>query len=181
MGILNVTPDSFSDGGQFNNTQLAIQQAHTMINQGAHIIDVGGESTRPGSERISPEEQIKRVIPVITQLASKITNPNPGTNYPGNPGTNNSSANNHDTHQESATSHSNSNTHPIISIDTTNAKVAAEALKAGATLVNDVSAGEEDPEMFQLIASTGAGYIMMHKQGQPANMQQDPQYNNRPN
>ena len=133
MGILNVTPDSFSDGGQFIDPSKAVSRAREMLAQGADIIDVGGESTRPGSLPVESMEEISRVVPVISKLASQ--------------------------------------TDAIISIDTQKSKVAKAALDAGAHIVNDVSAGESDSEMFNLVAESEAGYILMHMQGSPETMQ----------
>ena len=140
MGILNVTPDSFSDGGQFIDPSMAVSRALEMLDQGATIIDVGGESTRPGSLPISVEEEISRTVPVITALAAQ--------------------------------------SDAIISIDTQKAPVAQAALKAGAHIINDVSAGRSDPEMFEIVRKSQAGYILMHMQGNPETMQIAPSYGN---
>jgi dihydropteroate synthase len=139
MGILNVTPDSFSDGGQYTGVAAAIRQAETMIDEGADIIDVGGESTRPGSEPVSAEEQIRRVVPVI----SAIRGISPTVQ---------------------------------ISIDTTLSEVAATALEAGATLINDISAGLGDAGMLPLAAASDTPIILMHMQGTPQTMQDNPYY-----
>ena len=141
MGILNVTPDSFSDGGQFNNLEAAVNQGKQMIDEGADIIDIGGESTRPGSERISEEEQIERVVHIIKAISE--TKPE----------------------------------HVNISIDTTKSKVADAALAAGASLVNDVSGGNDDPEIINLCADKRCPYIIMHMLGSPDTMQNNPTYN----
>ncbi|MBG83387.1 MAG: dihydropteroate synthase [Phycisphaerae bacterium] len=125
MGILNVTPDSFSDGGLHFTPQDAVRRAVQMQQEGATLIDVGGESTRPGSDRVNAADQIDRVVPVIEAITETLSLP--------------------------------------ISIDTTNAEVADTALKAGATIVNDVSAGEEDLEMLSLAASRQCGLILMHR------------------
>jgi len=140
MGILNVTPDSFSDGGRYIETASAVQRAGKMISQGASIIDVGGESSRPGSRRIDAQTELERVIPVISSLAAE-----------------------HDV---------------LISVDTYKSEVAREALSAGAHIVNDISAGRGDDEMFKLIAEERCGYVMMHMQGTPENMQAAPHYEN---
>ena len=140
MGILNVTPDSFSNDGEHFKPEVAIAHATEMVKDGADIIDVGGESTRPGAERVSSEEQIKRVIPVIEAVRE---------NIPEN---------------------------IMISIDTTSAKVAEKALGAGASMLNDVSAGREDPEMFSLVAQKQVPIVLMHMQGQPNTMQAKPSY-----
>lgn len=140
MGILNVTPDSFSDGGQFRDPSAALHQAERMLDQGADLIDVGGESTRPGAERIDSAEQIRRVIPVIAGLSRALR---PGR---------------------------------AISVDTTRSEVAAAAIAAGATLVNDISAGRDDPTLFELVADTRVGLALMHMQGTPKDMQDNPVY-----
>jgi dihydropteroate synthase len=140
MGILNVTPDSFSDGGQFQHIEVAVKHALKMIDEGADIIDVGGESTRPGSARVSADEQKKRVLAVIKMLSAKIPEK------------------------------------IFISIDTTLSEVAREALEAGASIINDVSAGRDDPGMFQLAAQEQCPCILMHMQGTPETMQANPVY-----
>lgn len=138
MGIVNVTPDSFSDGGQFLDHAAAIAHAHEMIEQGADIIDVGGESTRPGSQPVPLEEELRRVVPVVQELAR----------------------------------HSG----VLISVDTSKATVAEACLDAGAHIVNDVTALTGDPEMSGVVARWNAGAILMHMQGTPATMQDNPQY-----
>ncbi|MBN2844357.1 MAG: dihydropteroate synthase, partial [Sedimentisphaerales bacterium] len=140
MGILNITPDSFSDGGRYSDVDMAVVSALTMVRQGAAIIDIGGESTRPGSERVPAQEQIDRIVPVITALRAVSAVP--------------------------------------VSVDTTLAAVARAALNAGADIINDISALEEDPAMALLAAECNCPVILMHKQGTPANMQDDPQYDN---
>lgn len=140
MGVLNVTPDSFSDPGQYLQTPAAVKQGLEMMAQGADIIDVGGESTRPGAAPVDTQEQIKRVIPVIEELASWGDKP--------------------------------------ISIDTSNSAVAKRALAAGASIVNDISAGRADQKMFKLLAQAGCPVVLMHMQGTPANMQIEPRYEN---
>ena len=146
MGILNVTPDSFSDGGRHNELSAAVSHGLALVAQGADIIDVGGESTRPGSQRISEAEQIERVVPVITQLRKAL-----------------------DAQGESGK-------HITISIDTTRSGVAKAALNAGAAMLNDVSAGREDAGMFALAAEQQVELVLMHMQGEPGTMQQNPQY-----
>ena len=138
MGVLNVTPDSFSDGGEFFSTEKAVEQGKRMAAEGAQIIDVGGESTRPGAEAVSVDEEIARVIPVIEQLRES--------------------------------------TSTFISIDTSKAAVARTALNAGATIINDVTAGRADPEMFALASEKNAALILMHMQGTPRTMQAAPHY-----
>ena len=144
MGILNVTPDSFSDGGRWTNQDQAIDHALSMVTQGADIIDVGGESTRPGSKRVSVDEQIRRVCDVIQAVRQRLDDAG------------------HD--------------HVVISIDTTRRDVAAAALEVGASMLNDVAAGGEDPAMFELAAASGAPICLMHMQGEPGTMQQNPRY-----
>ena len=138
MGILNVTPDSFSDGGRFLDRAAAVAHATRMVDDGADILDVGGESTRPGSKAVSVDEELERVRPVIERLAEL---------------------------------------HPAIpiSIDTRKASVAAEALAAGAAIVNDVSGGA-DPEMFDVVRERDAAVVLMHMRGDPATMQEAPHY-----
>lgn len=138
MGILNVTPDSFSDGGRFLDSEKAVGQGLRMAAEGAAIIDVGGESTRPGAEEVSSEEELARVIPVIRRLAAE--------------------------------------TGLAISVDTTKAVVAREALKAGAHIINDVSALSHDAHMPQVAQEYGAGVVLMHMQGTPRTMQNNPEY-----
>lgn len=139
MGILNVTPDSFSDGGRFTDIAAAIRQAETMLAEGADIIDVGGESTRPGSDAVPAEEQIRRVVPVIEAIRA---------------------------HHADV----------VISIDTTLAAVAEAACQAGATLINDVSAGQGDKDMLRFAADARLPIVLMHMQGSPKTMQDDPYY-----
>ena len=140
MGVLNVTPDSFSDGGLHLDPAAAVTRAHEMVELGADLIDIGGESTRPGADRVSPEEQLKRVLPVIRQLRQELPPELP------------------------------------ISIDTASTVVAGAALEQGAAIVNDISAGRDDPGMFRLVAEAGVPYIIMHMQGTPRTMQDNPQY-----
>ncbi len=140
MGILNVTPDSFSDGGKFSDFQAAITQADDLIGAGADILDIGGESTRPFAEPVSTEEELRRVIPVIEAIRQKHTIP--------------------------------------ISIDTSKAAVAREALKAGADIINDISALNNDPEMVVIAQKTNVPIIIMHMQGTPTDMQVKPVYRN---
>lgn len=139
MGILNVTPDSFSNGGHYLEKDKAVERALQMALEGADIIDVGGESTRPYSKRLSADEEIDRVIPVITALGKEIAIP--------------------------------------ISIDTYKAEVAREALRAGASIINDISALGFDPHMASISAQAGVPVILMHMKGNPQNMQQNPVYN----
>lgn len=143
MGILNVTPDSFSDGGQFTSPQKAVEHGVLMREQGALIIDVGGESTRPGSERVDVDEQKKRVLKIIAALAKEFDKRNCGA---------------------------------VISIDTTRAAVAEAALDAGATMLNDISAGRDDPAILELAVDRRVPICLMHMQGDPKTMQDAPHY-----
>ena len=131
MGILNVTPDSFADGGRHNEFGAAVARGLEMIAEGVDIIDIGGESTRPGADRVSEEEEIARTIPVITELARHGAR---------------------------------------ISIDTMRASTAKAAIKAGATIVNDVSGGLADPHMVNTVAELDVPYIAMHWRGQSKDM-----------
>jgi len=138
MGILNVTPDSFSDGGRFQSVEAAVAHARGMISAGAELVDIGGESSRPGSTPVGESEQISRVVPVIRRIRA-----------------------------ESAI---------LISIDTTRAAVAGAALDAGADIVNDITAGRDDPALLPLVASRKVPVILMHMRGTPLTMQNNPAY-----
>ena len=138
MGVVNVTPDSFSDGGRFLAADAALEQALTLVREGASIVDIGGESTRPGSEPVSADEELRRVLPVIEALAGSVGVP--------------------------------------ISVDTMKADVARRALAAGATIINDVSALRYDDAMVEVVAGTGCPVCIMHMQGMPKTMQEDPRY-----
>jgi dihydropteroate synthase len=138
MGILNVTPDSFSDGGQFDSVAVAVERGLALAREGADLIDVGGESTRPGATPVPVEEELQRVVPVIERLAGLVNVP--------------------------------------LSIDTMKASVARAALGAGATVVNDVSAGTFDDGMLPLLAGSNCGVVLMHMQGTPQTMQREPRY-----
>lgn len=138
MGILNVTPDSFSDGGRFHQFDAAVSHALEMAAAGADLIDIGGESSRPGAEPVEEAEELKRVLPVIEAIRKQSEVP--------------------------------------ISIDTVKSGVARSALDAGADIVNDITAFENDPTMAELAAKTGAGVILMHMQGNPRTMQKNPTY-----
>lgn len=140
MGVLNVTPDSFSDGGRFDTAETARAQAGAMAEQGADILDVGGESTRPGADPVPADTEIARTAALITALARKIDTP--------------------------------------ICIDTRNAPAARSALEAGARMLNDVSALTHDPAMASLAASANVPICLMHAQGEPKTMHQNPSYNN---
>lgn len=144
MGIVNVTPDSFSDGGQFDATNLAIEHALKLVEEGAAILDIGGESTRPNATPVGLQEELDRVIPVIEALVSQVNIP--------------------------------------ISIDTYKPQVMQAAIAAGASIVNDVRALQEGAGLkdsaLQVVAKSNAGVCLMHMQGIPANMQDNPQYDN---
>ena len=140
MGILNTTPDSFSDGGHYTNVQAALRRVEIMIAEGADIIDIGGESTRPGSDPVAVAEQLERVIPVIETIRSQISQD------------------------------------ILISIDTTSSEVAEAALNAGANLINDVSAGLNDSRILTVAAEKKVPIILMHSQGTPKTMQDNPYY-----
>ena len=139
MGVLNLTPDSFYDGGKYTAEEAWLHRAGQMIAEGADMLDVGGMSTRPGAEAVSVEEELRRVIPAIERI--------------------------HDRWPQQ-----------LISVDTVRAEVARRAMEAGASIINDVSAGRFDAEMYDLVAESGAPYILMHMQGRPPDMQRDPQY-----
>ena len=141
MGILNVTPDSFYDGGKYSQENEVLQQVEMMLKDGAAIIDVGGMSSRPGAAIIETSIELQRVIPVIEAIAKQ---------FP----------------------------HIIISIDTVRAKVAQEAVAAGASIVNDISAGSLDVNFLDIVAALNTPYILMHMQGKPENMQLNPSYEN---
>jgi dihydropteroate synthase len=148
MGILNVTPDSFSDGGKFFTAEKAVEHGLRMVAEGADIIDVGGESTRPGAEPVAAEEELSRVIPVIEELRARI---------PSSP-------------LRSAKDRI------FISIDTSKAQVARAAIQAGASIVNDVTGGRGDNGMMPLVAETKSAFVIMHMQGNPQTMQLEPRY-----
>jgi dihydropteroate synthase len=136
MGVVNVTPDSFSDGGLYLDAEAAVAHGRELARQGAEILDVGGESTRPGAEEVSAEEERARVEPVVAGLAGTAT----------------------------------------VSIDTSKAAVAEAALNAGASIVNDVTALRHDPEIGAVCAGHDAGLVLMHMQGDPRTMQENPVY-----
>ena len=139
MGILNVTPDSFSDGGEFFDPAAAAGQARRMADEGADILDVGAESTRPGSRRVTAGEQIRRLRKALPAAVASGA---------------------------------------VVSIDTTLAAVARFALDEGAAIINDVSAGRDDPAMLDLAAQRGAPIVLMHMLGEPKDMQVEPHYQN---
>ncbi len=139
MGVVNATPDSFSDGGQHSGTQAVVAHAMRLVEEGADIIDIGGESSRPRANPVSEAEELRRVIPVLEELAGLVKVP--------------------------------------LSIDTVKVGVAREALRAGASIINDIAANRSDEEMWRLVAESGAGYVVVHMQGAPATMQENPAYN----
>jgi dihydropteroate synthase len=155
MGILNVTPDSFSDGGQFNTLETALTQAKQMVEQGAHLLDIGGQSTRPQAEEVPLEEELRRVIPVITALRREDHSEGPLQRDGSLP-------------QNRAGAIAST----PISIDTTRAAVAREAILAGANWVNDISGATYDPEMLPTVAEMGVPIVLMHIRGTPKTMQQ---------
>jgi dihydropteroate synthase len=138
MGIVNVTPDSFSDGGRWLAHDDAIRHGLDLVAEGADVVDVGGESTRPGATPVDADEECRRVLPVVRALAADAGVP--------------------------------------VSIDTTKAEVASASIEAGASIVNDVSAGRGDPAMLATVAAADVGYVAMHMRGEPRTMQQDPRY-----
>ena len=137
MGVLNVTPDSFSDGGHFFDPNAALRHGINMVDRGADLLDIGGESTRPGSDSVPAEEEWRRISPVIRGLARKVDVP--------------------------------------LSVDTMKADVAANAIEAGAAIVNDVS-GLQDPAMVRAVSKSHVGVVAMHMLGNPKTMQQHPRY-----
>ena len=141
MGILNITPDSFYDGGVFNSDKKILNQVEKMISEGADMIDIGGYSSRPGANEVNIDDEIGRVIPAIELIKNKFGD-------------------------------------TIISIDTFRSKVAKKAINAGASIINDISSGDLDSEMFNCVAKLKVPYIMMHMKGIPNNMQKNPEYEN---
>ena len=140
MGILNITPDSFFDGGEYNSEDKIINQVKKMLEEGADIIDIGGYSSRPGAEKLTIKKEINRVIPIIKLITKKYKN-------------------------------------VIISIDTFRSKVVKKAIEAGASIVNDISGGDLDKNMYKVVSKLKVPYIIMHMKGIPSNMQNDPKYN----
>jgi dihydropteroate synthase len=138
MGILNVTPDSFSDGGKYDKVESAVARGEEIIDEGADIIDIGGESTRPGSVPVTLDDELKRVIPTIRKIRQISSIP--------------------------------------ISIDTTKAQVARQAVDAGASIINDISALKFDPDMIDVVSESHSPVILMHMLGEPETMQHDPFY-----
>ena len=138
MGIVNITPDSFSDGGLAGTLEGAVVHALHLVAEGADLLDVGGESSRPGAEPVPLDEELRRVIPVVEALAPRVAVP--------------------------------------ISVDTTKAEVARQALRAGASIINDIRGLDGDPELSRLVAEAGAGVVLMHMAGTPQTMQDNPRY-----
>lgn len=141
MGILNCTPDSFFDGGKYQNSSAIVNQVEKMLSEGATFIDVGAYSSRPGAKHISEKEELDRILPVIKLLISEFSS-------------------------------------VLISVDTFRSHVAEQCIHQGACIINDISAGEMDATMFSTVAKLQVPYIMMHMQGTPQNMQQNPTYTN---
>ena len=141
MGIINVTPDSFYDGGINNTTEKALRLAEKHLKEGATFLDIGGYSSRPGAKNITEKQEMKRVLPVIEAIVKNFD-------------------------------------HPILSVDTFRSIVAKEALKSGASMINDISAFSLDDKLIDVISQNNVPYILMHMQGNPQNMQQNPTYNN---
>ena len=141
MGILNLTDDSFFDGGKYSNKEEIIARCKLMLDEGAIIIDIGAQSSRPGATQISSKQELKKLIPIIKLLKN---------NFP----------------------------HILISVDTFWSNTAKECALVGTDVINDISAGEMDKEMFPIIAELNIPYIMMHMKGNPQNMQNHPEYNN---
>lgn len=141
MGILNITPDSFYDGGKYKNASNILQQTEKMLQEGATFIDVGAYSSRPGAQHISEEDELQRIVPVIELLVKKFPE-------------------------------------IIISVDTFRANIVKETISAGATIINDISGGNMDKNMFNTVANLQVPYILMHMLGTPQNMQQNPTYEN---
>lgn len=141
MGVINSTPDSFYDGGNYNKVSLALKQVEKHLNEGASFIDVGGYSSRPNAIKVSEEEELRRVIPLIKEI---------NTQFP----------------------------QALVSIDTFRSKVAEKAVYAGASIINDISAGELDDKMLNTVAELQVPYIAMHMKGTPQNMQKNPIYKN---
>jgi dihydropteroate synthase len=139
MGILNITPDSFYAGSRLEHEEQWLHSAEEMIEEGATILDIGGQSTRPGSERVDEATELARVVPAIAAIHRR---------FP----------------------------HQVISVDTFYASVAIEAIAAGASIVNDISAGSIDPKLLSAVAQLGVPYVLMHMLGEPQTMQQNPHY-----
>ena len=141
MGILNVTPDSFYDGGMFDSNKKILDHVEKMLTDGADIIDIGGYSSRPGAKEVKLKDEIKRVVPAIELIKKEFNE-------------------------------------TTISVDTFRSEVALQAVNSGASIINDISGGDLDPNMFNCVAELNVPYIIMHMQGNPKNMQNNPLYEN---
>ncbi|OSY88114.1 dihydropteroate synthase [Tenacibaculum holothuriorum] len=141
MGVLNITPDSFFDGGKYKNEKEILTQVEKMLSEGADFIDVGAYSSRPGAKHISEKEELSRIVPVIKLITKEFSN-------------------------------------ALISVDTFRSEVANQTINEGATIINDISGGKMDKDMFSIVAKLQVPYIMMHMKGTPQNMQQNPEYEN---
>ncbi len=139
MGVLNLTPDSFFDGGKYSSEKAILTQVERMLTEGAALIDIGGMSSRPGADIVSPEEELLRVMPSINLIVK---------NFPD----------------------------LILSVDTVHSKVAKEAVEGGVHIINDISGGDIDSEMFATVAKLEVPYVLMHMKGKPSNMQSQPAY-----
>ncbi len=139
MGVLNLTPDSFFDGGQYSSEKAILTQVERMLTEGASLIDIGGMSSRPGATIVSAEEELLRIMPSIQLIVKHFSD-------------------------------------VILSVDTVHAKVAKEAIAGGVHIINDISGGDIDPEMFTTVANLDVPYVLMHMKGKPANMQTKPAY-----
>lgn len=152
MGIVNLTPDSFYDGGKNYSPVRAVQHSHMLVEQGAHILDLGAESSRPGADPVSPATEQARLLPVLRALH---------THY----------------HADTAT-HGAEAVSPLLSVDTYHAATARAALTEGAHIINDISACRFDPALLDVLLEFKPGYVLMHSQGEPKTMQQAPAYTN---
>ena len=141
MGIVNVTPDSFYDGGNYNTIDLAVKQVKKHLEEGADFIDIGGYSSRPDAKHISPEEELKRVLPVLKEIVRQFPE-------------------------------------AVVSVDTFRSSIAEKTVQNGASIINDISAGEMDAKMLETIADLQVPYIAMHMKGTPRTMQKNPNYGN---
>ncbi len=141
MGVLNITPDSFYDGGSYKNTKQILQQTEKMLREGATFIDIGGYSSRPGASFVSEEEELQRVVPIVKLVAEEFSD-------------------------------------TLISVDTFRSKVASETVGVGASIINDISGGSMDKNMFATVSHLKVPYILMHMKGTPQNMQINPTYTN---
>lgn len=141
MGVLNITPDSFFDGGKYQNENSILAQTEKMLNEGAAFIDVGAYSSRPGADPVSEDEELRRIVPVVKLLLKEFPE-------------------------------------AVLSVDTFRAKVAKETISSGAAIINDISGGNLDPQMFKTVGELQVPYILMHMQGTPQTMQKNPNYEN---